>query len=97
MQLCCSAQGNTNVIDLLNGGSGFYNMTIYSLGDASTLFILFLSVCPILFPLLAIGLYVPILITIMASKIFFFESEFLYCSMYKGVQRWSHSKHSMLR
>ena len=69
MQLCHSAQGNTNVIDLLNGGSGFYNMTIYGLGTASTLFILLFSICLILFSLLAIGLNVPFLIAVMASKI----------------------------
>ena len=69
MQLCCSAQGNTNVIDLLNGGSGFYNMTIYGLGTTSTLFILLLSVCLILFPLSAIRLDMPFLIAVVASKI----------------------------
>ena len=69
MQLCPSAQGNTNVIDLLDGGSGFYNMTIYSLGAASALFILLFSVHLNLFPLSAIGLNVPFLIAVMASKI----------------------------
>ena len=69
MQLCHNAQGNTNVIDLLNGGSGFYNMTIYGLGTASTLFILLFSIHLILFSLLAIGLNVPFLIAVMASKI----------------------------
>ena len=69
MQLCCSAQGNTDVIDLLNGGSGFYNMTIYGLGTTSALFILLFSICLILFSLLAIGLNVPFPIAVMASKI----------------------------
>ena len=69
MQLCHSAQGNTDVIDLLNGGSSFYNMTIYGLGAASALFILLFSVCLILFPLSVIGLNVPFLIAVMASKI----------------------------
>ena len=44
-------------------------MTIYGLGTASTFFFLFLSVCLILFPLLAIGIDVPFLIAVMASKI----------------------------
>ena len=44
-------------------------MTIYSLGTASTLFILLFSICLIFFPLLAIGLDMPFLIAVMASKI----------------------------
>ena len=69
MQLCHSTQGNTDVIHLLNGGSGFYNMTIYGLGTASALFILLFSICLILFPLLAIRLDMPFLIAVVASKI----------------------------
>ena len=59
---------NTNVIDLLNGGSG-YNMTIYGLGAASTLFILLFSIHLILFSLSAIRLDMPFLIAVVASKI----------------------------
>ena len=44
-------------------------MTIYGLGTISTLFILLFSVCLILFSLSAIGLNVPFLIAVMASKI----------------------------
>ena len=44
-------------------------MTIYGLGAASTLFILLLSICLILFPLSAIGLNMPFLIAVMESKI----------------------------
>ena len=44
-------------------------MTIYSLGAASALFILLFSIHLILFPLSAIGLNVPFLIAVMASKI----------------------------
>ena len=69
MQLYHSAKGNTNVINLLNEGSGFYNMTIYGLGAASTLFILFFSICLIFFLLLAIRLDMPFLIAVVASKI----------------------------
>ena len=44
-------------------------MTIYGLGAASALFIPLFSVCLILFPLSAIGLNMPFLIAVMASKI----------------------------
>ena len=44
-------------------------MTIYGLGTTSTLFILLSSICLILFSLSAIGLNVPFLIAVMASKI----------------------------
>ena len=62
-------QGNTNVIDLLNGGSGFYNRTLFGLGTTSTLFILSLSIHLILFPLSAIRLDMPFLIAVVTSKI----------------------------
>src|SRR6266404_1495938 len=65
-------QGNRHVIiDLLNGGSGFYYMRIDSLCTATRhrSFIFFLLVFIVLFLFTTIRLDVPLFLTVMASEI----------------------------